>query len=196
MPDPDFIYDTAVEVFKDNFYNKYDVDKYTAYIADIYRVWYVMAICVLAAFVIGIIYLLILRCCAGVIIWTSIFTILVVIGGGGYWSYITKNNYDPSDKNYMYLQYGAYILWGIDAAFLLVVFICCSRIRLAVAIMKVTSQFIYNTPTVLFIPIIFMIISAVWILAWCFTALFLMSVGDIKPREAPFTFATDIVWSK
>jgi len=139
VPDVSALTDTAVKTFNDNFYEKYNIDKLTDYISDLVSVWYVMVICIGAAFVIGMIYLLILRCFAGMIIWFSIFAILVMMGGGGYWCYTTKDKYDPSDSNYKYLQYGGYALWGIDALFFLTVLCCCSRIRLAVAIMKVTS---------------------------------------------------------
>jgi hypothetical protein len=115
------------------------VDKYTAYVTDLVNVWFVMVICVGAAFVFGMLYLLVLRCCAGVMIWTTIFAIMITLGGGGYWVYTTKNMYPETDNNYKYMTYGAYALWGIDGLFVLIVLCCCARIRLAVAIMKVTS---------------------------------------------------------
>jgi len=62
--------------------------------------------------------------------------------------------------------------------------------------MKVTGQFIYNTPTVLLVPIIFLVICAAWIAAWVFTAVYIFSVGDIQPREAPLTFVTTVKWGK
>ena len=117
-----------------------------------------MAICIGVAFAIGMIYLVILRFLAGVIIWFSIFAILGVIGGGGYWCYYTKDSYDVSNNNHKYLEYGAYALWGIDGAFFILIVCCCSRIRLAVAVMKVTGSFIFGTPSVLLVPIIFVVI--------------------------------------
>ena len=138
-----------------------------------------MLICVGAAFIIGMIYLIILRCCVGVIVWFTIFGVLAALGGGGYWVYRTKDNYEESDNNYKYLTYGAYAIWGIAGAFFLLILCCCGRIRLAVAIMKVTSQFIYNTPTVLLLPIIFLLICGIWVAAWTFTAVYIFSVGDI-----------------
>lgn len=103
IPDTTALQNTAVKTFKENFYDKYNIDKFTDYIGDLVSVWYVMAICFGIAFVLGMLYLLILRCCAGVIIWFSIIAILGVIGGGGYWCYHTKNNYDETDSNYKYL---------------------------------------------------------------------------------------------
>lgn len=77
--------------FVEKFYKDYDVSKYTAYIADLVKAWYVIAISVGVAVVAAIIYLLILRCCAGVMIWMSILGILGALGGGGYWLYATKD---------------------------------------------------------------------------------------------------------
>ena len=144
-----------------------------------------MAICIGVAFALGMIYLVILRFLAGVIIWFSILAILGVIGGGGYWCYYTKDSYDIKDNNHKYLEYGSYALWGIDGVFFILILCCCSRIRLAVAVMKVTGSFIFGTPSVLFVPIIFVVLGMAWIVGWIFTCVYLMSVGQIKPRDYP-----------
>jgi Plasma-membrane choline transporter len=140
-------------------------------------------------------YLLVLRCCAGVIIWVSIFFIMACFGAGGFWVYNYRLNYETADPNYKYMTYGAYALWGLDAAFALLVLCMCSRIRLAVAIMKVSSQFIHRTPTILLLPIIFFVLCLAWLIFWCFLAVFIMSIGEIKNRDPPFEFATTVVWS-
>ena len=90
LPDPKFMVD-QLKPFVESFYKNYDVSKYTAYIGDLVKAWYVMAISIGVAVVTAIIYLLVLRCCAGVMIWMSIIGILGGLGGGGYWLYITKN---------------------------------------------------------------------------------------------------------
>jgi hypothetical protein len=86
--------EAAVSAFKDNFYEKFNIDKFSDYVSDLINTWQVMVISIGTAFIIGIIYLVILRCCAGVIVWFTIFGILGALGGGGYWVYITKDNYD------------------------------------------------------------------------------------------------------
>lgn len=163
---------------------------------DLVNCWQVMLICVGAAFILGMLYMVIMRCCVGIIVWFTIFGVLAALGGGGYWVYKTKDNYDQSDDNYKYLQYGAYALWGIGGAFFLIVLCCCGRIRIAVAILKVTGQFIYNTPTVLTIPVIFLLICGIWVVAWTFTAVYIFSVGDIQPRDSPLSFVTTVKWTK
>jgi hypothetical protein len=147
------------------------------------------------ALVASLAYLLILRCCAGVLIWISILGIIVALGAGGYWVYETHTTYNVNDANYKYLMYGAYAIWALDGLFVLIVLCCISRIRLAVAIMKVTSSFIYRTPTVLLLPFIFFFLCIAWLVFWTFLAVYIMSVGTIEPRAAPFEFATTVVWT-
>jgi hypothetical protein len=35
--------------------------------------------------------------------WISILGIIAILGGGGYWAFITKDNYETTDNNYLYL---------------------------------------------------------------------------------------------
>jgi len=194
IPTVQALEDSIVAQFQQNFYNKYDIDQYTEYITDLIKAWKVQAIAVGVAFGASMLYLLVLRCFAGPLIWISILTILGAFGAGGYWAYFSRNNYDPSSNNYKYLMYGGYTLWGIDGLLLIIVMCCCGRIRLAVAIMKVTSSFIYRTPQILILPIFFLILCAGWVLGWTFLAVYIMSVGQIGPRAAPFQFATTVIW--
>jgi choline transporter-like protein 2/4/5 len=175
----------TLKTFEENFYKYFDVGAYASYIADIYKAWKVIAITVGVAVLASILYLLILRCCAGVVIFFSIFAIIGAFGAGGYWLYYTRVQYEVADPNYKYMTYGAYALWGVAGTFFLITLCCLSRIRLAVAIMKVTSQFIYRTPSTLFLPVIFFILVLAWLLFWVFLAVYIGSVGTPGPRPAP-----------
>jgi hypothetical protein len=59
LPDPSSL-TNITKPFMESFYKNYDVEKYTAYIADLAKAWYVMAISVGVAVVASIIYLIIL----------------------------------------------------------------------------------------------------------------------------------------
>jgi len=139
IPNTEALEDAALKKFNDDFYEKYNIDKLSDYITDLMNAWEVMLICLGASFIIGMIYLIILRCCAGVMVWTTIFATIAILGGGGYWAYRYRENYDEADNNYNYITYGAYILWGLAGLFFIIMICCCNRIRLAVAIMKVTG---------------------------------------------------------
>ena len=99
-----------------------------------------MAIAVGTAFVLGMIYMLILRCCAGVIVFLSLIGILAMLGGGGAWVFfIGRYKYDSTDNNFKYMTIGSYVIWGIGGAYLIILLCLCNRIRLGVAIIKCTS---------------------------------------------------------
>lgn len=162
---------------------------------DVVNVWQVILITVGSAFLLGMIYMGFIRCFAGILIWLSIIGIIACLGGGGYWVWKYKDHYSTTDNNYKYLQYGGYALWGLDGVFLILVLCCCSRIKLAVAIMKVTGSFIMNVPQTLLMPLMFAVICMGWIAAWAFTAIYLFSIGNIEPRPAPLTFLTTVAWT-
>jgi hypothetical protein len=58
-----------------------------------------------------------------------------------------------------------------------ILLVCClfSRIRLAIAINKAAAMFIYNTPSVVFVPIIQVVTALIWCLVWVVCATFLVS---------------------
>ena len=78
----------TLQTFKEKFLNNYLSDKFTEYITDAIMVWYVEAISVGTAFILGMFFLLFLRCCAGVIIFFCLIAIFLVIGGGGAWLFL------------------------------------------------------------------------------------------------------------
>jgi len=86
-PDTTALEQAAIKKFKEYFYENFHGDIFTEYISDLISVWYCMVISIGFAFVVGIIYMVFLRFCAGVIIFLSIIAIIVVIAGGGCWIY-------------------------------------------------------------------------------------------------------------
>jgi hypothetical protein len=73
------------------------------------------------------------------------------------------------------LEIIAYVIWSFALLWLLLV--CCFRkqIILAVRLNKVAAVFVYNTPTVILVPVIQAIIGIVWCLVWAASAAFLLS---------------------
>jgi hypothetical protein len=195
LPSSTALLNATVEAFANNFYNTYNVDTFTNYISDLVSVWYVMAISAGVAFVLGFVYMFLLKFCAGVIMFLSLVLIFVIIAGGGVWAYFTKNNYNVDDKNYKYLEYGGYILWGIAGAYLLLVLCMCNRIRLGVSIVKCTADFVNGTPQVFLVPITFSILIGGFVTYWVYTAVYIFSVGNIGPRAAPLEFVTAMSWT-
>jgi len=104
-----------------------------------YAVWYVLAICVGIAFGLGFIYMLLLRCCAGVMVFISLVSVMLLLGGAGAWLFFMKNRYTISSHAYKYCLYGAYAVWGIDGLYCLILLCLCRTIRIGVAVVKCTA---------------------------------------------------------
>jgi hypothetical protein len=71
------------------------------------------------------------------------------------------------------------LLWILTGLYFCVLICCCNRIRLGIAIMEATSDFVRSTFQIFLVPIIFFVIIAVWIVFWVVSAIYVYSVGDV-----------------
>jgi len=106
----------------------------------------VLAITLGTAFIVGFIYMIVLRVFGGPMIWLSI---IGLIGGtiyGGFLLWMTSKNMVDGEQYKEYYLYGSYVVWGISGALFLCA--CCNQknIRIGIAVMKCTAQFIQGTP--------------------------------------------------
>ena len=93
------------------------------------------------------------------------------------------------------MTYTSYGLWGLTGLYVLIILCLCNRIRLGVAIIKTTARFIQNTWSIFFVPIVFTVLLCAFIGYWVVTAAFIFSVGEVGPRDSPFSFLTEVKWS-
>lgn len=216
LPSPEAVLNsTIVKHFKEAFFGEFLSDKFSEYLADAFAVWYVLAISVGSAFILGLIFMLFLRCCAGVIIFFCLIAIFILLGGSGVWFYlvgrawyvdkidgVTFSIFDAStftitnERNFNIMTYCSYALWGLCGLYLIILLCLCNRIRLGVAIIKTTARFIQNTWSVFLIPIFFTVILGGFICYWVYTAAYIFSTGEISKRDAPLSFATQVKWSE
>eukprot|EP00929_Paragymnodinium_shiwhaense_P003806 TRINITY_DN10446_c0_g1_i3.p1 TRINITY_DN10446_c0_g1~~TRINITY_DN10446_c0_g1_i3.p1 ORF type:complete len:932 (+),score=213.90 TRINITY_DN10446_c0_g1_i3:88-2883(+) len=73
------------------------------------------------------------------------------------------------------LVYFSYALWIAAGIYLIAIWCLFSRIRLAINVNKAAALFIYETPSILLLPIISSFIAIVWMLCWALSATFLVS---------------------
>jgi solute carrier family 44 (choline transporter-like protein), member 2/4/5 len=121
-----------------------------------------------------------LKCMAGLIVWTSSIGIIVCFAIGGiiflYNAGVITNSYSwlsiptvsgGTTTTYEILGYTSFGLCGL---FLLMLFCCCSRIRIAVAVCKTAGQFVSHTCGVVLVPIFQTVVNlGMW--AVCLVAL-------------------------
>lgn len=120
------------------------------------------------AVVVSLIFMFLLRCLVGCIVWISILgSILTFAGLGVIFCYnagvgvFNSTNLGflglPSLQGVVtntqyYATYG-YICFGISGFLFLMMLCCCNRIRLAVAVCKVAGQFVIRVCQIMFLPI-------------------------------------------
>lgn len=123
------------------------------------------------AVVISLLFMFLLRCLVGCVVWVScIGVILVFIGlgiiflyNGGTFKEAGLNEYagflglPTLDGSDYYNTYG-YICFGIAGALLILLLCCCNRLRLAVAVCKVAGRFVIRVCHIVLVPIVLTIV--------------------------------------
>jgi hypothetical protein len=165
------------------------------------------------AILIGIIYCYFMRCCAALITWLIILTLLVVLWVGGALAYLTAMKYqdditaannmasaggttaDTSDdewtRNWCYFAMGA--LWLSGFIFLCMIMCFFHRIRLVICIIEASARFINNNLMVLFVPVINVILALLWIAIWVLSVVYLYSVGTVTKNENGYPWSS-VAW--
>ena len=139
--------------------------------------------------------MIVLRMCGGPIIYLSILGMIAASAFGAYMLYEKSIAMADTEQYKLHYLYGSYVVAGIS--FLL---LCCAlcnskNIRIGVAIMKCTAAFLGGNPQVFLVPPFSLAIVLAWMAVYVVSAAFIVSVGDIGPRE-DFAFLTTVKWSE
>lgn len=147
--------------------------------------------------VVSLLFILLLRFTAGVLLWLVIFGVIAAVGYGiwhCYWEYsllqgkpdadvtISDIGFQTDFRVYLQLSQTWLIfmisLAVIEAIIILMLIFLRSRVRIAIALLKEGSKAIGYIMSTLFYPIITFFLLAVCIAYWAVTAVFLASSGD------------------
>lgn len=158
-----------------------------AYIADVMAVRDLLAWTILSAFVIGFIYLILLRMIGSIIIYASIVAIILGTLAGGYMLFDTSNKMCEGTgtcavkeaEMQKYYLYGAYAIWGFAGLIFICVCFNWKNIRIGIAVMKCTASFIGSTPQIFAVPPVAILLLMLWFGLWIVIALHIGSVGDV-----------------
>lgn len=168
--------DGMSDVILENFLS----DGLTKYMGDMVICWWVFLVMSLIILVLCIIYLILLRCFAKPMIYISFTLILVLLVGGGAYVFSQSKNYEDGDNTKSVMKWMGILLWIIACIYLVILLCCCGRIRMGIAIMEATSNFVRDTMSIFFVPIIFFAFIIVWIFYWVISAVYVYSVGEVK----------------
>ena len=156
---------------------------------------YAIAGSVVWSFILSLIFLLILRCCAGFIVFIILmailagFTILAIVFKS------KENQYEAQgDDTYKtVMQVFFYIFVVLAIIWVIFIIVMCNRIRLAIALIEATAKYIHNNCCILFMPLIFVLISIIWYAYWIILSIFLYATGDLDPNS---NVVASFVWTK
>ena len=155
-------------------------NKFASWISDLYATRYAIIASVGWSFVIAMLFLVFLRCCAGFIT----FTLILLVQAGliilAVYFKLTVNDVKEQDDSTYQATMNAffYIFIALAVIWFLFIMIMCNKIRLAVAMVQITSKYINDTYCIVFIPFFFFILLVAWIAYWIVMCVYLYSSGD------------------
>ncbi|CAH8443470.1 unnamed protein product [Heterobilharzia americana] len=163
-------------------------------VADLRQTWHVIVTCILISVVLSFCWIVLLRYCATVMVWTTLalFVALFTFGTGFCfyrWNVLRKTPDGSADFEFS-LDLASYFrlasTWlalGIVSVILLFIIICIliflrNRIRVAIAILNETSKAVASMTTVLLWPLLPFILEMLVIAQVLFVALSLRTIAD------------------
>lgn len=196
----------AAKDWVEGFYEKYGGDNISTWINDLLDVWWITLAAAGIAFVLGFIYMFLLKWMAKPIVFISIVLVQILIILAGYLVYNKSQEMqddideqggvasEEDEDNQKYVLYLSYAIFALAGIYFIVMLCLCSRIRLAIAIFQVTSDFMRDTPSIFLVPIIFLIIGVIFLAIWIVSAVFIFTVGEAVQNETAKAL-TNIEWS-
>ncbi|KAM9474759.1 choline transporter-like protein 5-B [Clarias gariepinus] len=164
---------------------------------DLSRTWIWILTGLVITMMISLLFILLLRLMAGVLLWSVICGVISAVGYGIWhccWEYVTLRGNPDADVSVtdlgfqtdfrLYLQLSqtwlifTIVLAVTESVIVLVLIFLRRRVCIAIALLKEGSRAIGCVTSTLFYPIITFILLAVCITYWAMTAVFLASSGD------------------
>lgn len=162
VPNPN-MFSTVFSTVSSSVSSAFQQGDLASFISDISNNWKWLLAALGFAVIVGFIFMFLLRCLAGCIVWVSLLGIIFFfIGLGLIFLYNAGKLGDlASAATYLgvpsidtgYNEAVGWTMIGIGCAFIIVVLCCCSRIRLAVAVCKSAGQFVASVCSIVFVPI-------------------------------------------
>lgn len=139
--------------------------------------------------------MLFVKCCAEAIAYITIILIIAAFAGLGYvfqaratyYQNLNDSKYELTMKVLSGLCYAFACIWVLSVLFL------CNRIRLAIGLIKTVTEYLADTCTVFFVPLIFYIFSAFYYAYWVALSVYLYSSGTVTKGSG--TFLPNVVWT-
>jgi len=175
------------------FFQSAATDKIGEYLSDLYSAWKVFLIAVALSFVFSLVYMVVLRCCAKLLMWVTFLAFFVLLAVIGYFFY-AKSVETVNDGDKLNYQVLAVIFWVIDFILILVILCIYDDIQLALTVIETSGHFVCSNMTVLFVPIVTIVVTVGFLAYWIATVVFIYSMGEFNDKEYSGTPLPNVVW--
>jgi len=162
--------------------NFINTDKLISWITDLQTCWPILLASTGWAFLIAFIYLLLVRCCASVIAYTTIFIVLCALSGLGYLFQARIDYYgNLGDTQYeLAMKVLCGLCYSLAGIWLIIILFMCNKIRLAIALTEVTAEYVGSVCSIYLVPIFFYIVTILFYVYWVALSVYLYSCGTIS----------------
>jgi hypothetical protein len=168
-------------------------DKLITWISDLSTCAPIIAASIGLALAFVIVYMIFIRCFAGILAYTAIFLILCVLAGLGYVFQSRIDFYQNlNDENYVLaMKVLAGLFYSLAGIWLLYILFMCNSIRLSIALIQASARYVCYHPFLFLNPIFILTITVGWYVYWVALSVFLYSTGTVKQTD---TFIANIEW--
>ena len=167
-------------------FSYFSSDRLINWMSDIFVTKWVIFASVIWSFLISMFFLLFLRCCAGIIVFLILVGIFVGLIVLCFILRIKMNDYEEKgdDSKSRLFCVLFWICVVVDFFWLLFILIMCNRIRLSIALIRISAKYINSNCSILTIPFLFFVLTIGWIVYWVVLSVYLYSSGDFDKEHS------------
>ncbi len=172
-----------------------NTDKLISWMTDLYTCYPIILASLGFSLVIALIYMVFVRCCAAPIAYLTIVLILASLAGLGYVFQARADYYKGiQDTTYEKTMIAlCAVFYSLAGIWFLVILFMCNRIRLSIALVEFTAEYISNVWSILIVPFFFWLLSGLYYAYWVALSIYLYSSGTIS--KSSYSFLPTVVWT-
>lgn len=158
------------------------------------------------ALIFSFIFLCLIKISAGCVVW-SFFLLIIssffILGGFYVQEYVdlVGGDYESAWTDLSTTDFSSYETdprWSLAIGCTALIFgllslilLCClgRRLSIAIAVLKCSASFVMENGSIICVPVFFFIFVVIFLAMWCFTAIYLYSVGTLSEEEFQLPFA-------
>lgn len=166
-----------------------NLDSVVKWMGDLQAVWTTLLIVAAFALVLAALYMLLLRYLVGIVVWTSIWLVVLMIFSVAsvlLWTAHYRYQNDSQEDTRRTLRLSAYITFCLGGLFVLYILYMCRRIRLAIAILQSATLFVAQVKAALLLPPLFCLFTVGLYVYWVLATLAIYSTGEIHDNSTVF----------